>query len=435
MANFSWALLSNTNRVEVPYIKITIGKYTFGTYNKQYLNETTNQGFFKKAKIEYPNYVQDLSIVKINGQVNEYTLRLFYPVRPGDDPNFFEKVFSSVSSSRKIIFTYGDMSAPEYVYRNEQAIITKISTVFNFRQARIEYTLNAVSSAFLNYSGTNTFIHPQGTKVKPSDEIKKLLKNPKYGLTDLFYGMSNYSLYENLHLIADNDQQVQLESKVNISIIDYLKYLVSCMIPIGTKTNQLKLNSFYILTIHDEAENEVINKTSLRTLGGPYFKVTQVDKNVNKPEAYTVTIGYPTANLITDFSIENNENFSLFFDYQEELSKTEMIQRLDDNGEWIEEYSPRIASNNNLHNARPQDKTWWSKVTEYPINASISIKGLLRPAMLMEYIKLDVLFHGQKHISSGLYIITKQVDSISGSGCRTTLSLTRVDAIEQEVSS
>ena len=44
----------------------------------------------------------------------------------------------------------------------------------------------------------------------------------------------------------------------------------------------------------------------------------------------------------------------------------------------------------------------------------------------MEYVRLNVIFHGRKHISSGLYIITKQVDQIDMSGYRTTLSLTRI---------
>ena len=44
----------------------------------------------------------------------------------------------------------------------------------------------------------------------------------------------------------------------------------------------------------------------------------------------------------------------------------------------------------------------------------------------MTHIRLNVYFYGRKHISSGLYIVTKQVDNISTSGFRTTLSLLRV---------
>ena len=32
-------------------------------------------------------------------QGNQYTLQIDYPIRPNDDPNFFEKVFSSVSGT------------------------------------------------------------------------------------------------------------------------------------------------------------------------------------------------------------------------------------------------------------------------------------------------------------------------------------------------
>ena len=68
-----------------------------------------------------------------------------------------------------------------------------------------------------------------------------------------------------------------------------------------------------------------------------------------------------------------------------------------------------------------------TKVTQYPISATLTIQGLLRPAQLMTYLRLNVIFPGgHKHISSGLYIITQQQDNIDGNGYRTTLSLTRI---------
>jgi hypothetical protein len=48
----------------------------------------------------------------------------------------------------------------------------------------------------------------------------------------------------------------------------------------------------------------------------------------------------------------------------------------------------------------------------------------------MTYVKLNVLFYGRKHISSGYYIITKQTDTIDQSGFRTTLNLTRIKGEE-----
>ena len=69
---------------------------------------------------------------------------------------------------------------------------------------------------------------------------------------------------------------------------------------------------------------------------------------------------------------------------------------------------------------------YWTKITEYPISAVITLKGLLRPAILMTRVRLNVYFFGKKHISSGLYIVTKQVDRIDMNGYRTTLNLTRI---------
>ena len=45
----------------------------------------------------------------------------------------------------------------------------------------------------------------------------------------------------------------------------------------------------------------------------------------------------------------------------------------------------------------------------------------------MTYLRLNTIFPGgKKHISSGLYIITKQTDQIDGNGYRTTLELTKI---------
>ena len=77
-----------------------------------------------------------------------------------------------------------------------------------------------------------------------------------------------------------------------------------------------------------------------------------------------------------------------------------------------------------------REKTWWSQVTQFPISATLTLKGLLRAVMLMSYIRVNVYYYGKKHNTSGLYIITKQEDSISESGYTTTLSLTRIQGIE-----
>ena len=419
------SLLSATNRIETPFIKVTIGEFTFGVYEENNLNDVSQEGWYKKANIKYPNYVQSLSITKINGQVNQYSLKIIYPIRPGDDPNFFEKVFSSVSDSRKIVFSYGDLSAPEYIYKNEQAIITKVGTTFDLKGATIAYNVDAISSASLAYSTKRPFAEWYG---KPSERIKWLLNNPNYGLKELFYGMTNSTLVDQLHLIASDDKEVELKRKDNMTSLDYLKYLVSCMIPDDQVATKNISKTFYILTIHDEAENETINNISTRVLGGPYFKISAVTKNVDKPDAYNLTIGYPSGNVITQFAIQNNENYSIYYNWQGKLSSNDYVERVNGRtGEVDRVYSPVISSGNITHSTKPEDITWWSKVTEYPISASITLKGLLRPALLMEYVRLQVLFHGKKHISSGLYIITKQVDTIDFSGYRTQLNLTKIN--------
>lgn len=307
------SLLGSTSRIETPFVKVTFGDidsgYTFGVFQSRGIAEKDASGFYRAARIIYPNYIKSLTVEKINGQVNQYTLSMIYPIRPGDDPNFFEKIFSSISSSRKITFSYGDISVPDYVYRNEQAIITSISNDFNLQGSSISYTITAVSSAVLGYSGSYSFQGYQSKK--PSDLIFEILQQPYYGLTDIFYGMRGKSSEElrALGLIPGDDAAVDIEAKTNISLLEYLKYLVNCMIPAGSQQQ----GSIYAFTVHDEVIGETTHNAKTETLGGPYFQIDRVDKHSEFPGAYELVIGSPSKDIVTAFSLSDRENYSIYY--------------------------------------------------------------------------------------------------------------------------
>lgn len=70
-------------------------------------------------------------------------------------------------------------------------------------------------------------------------------------------------------------------------------------------------------------------------------------------------------------------------------------------------------------------------MTQFPISGTITVQGLLRPATLMQYVRLNVIFPGgHKHTTSGLYIVTKQVDTIDTSGYKTQLTITKLSGDE-----
>lgn len=420
MAN-SRSLLSSQARIQAPWIKVQIGQYSFGVFDKktkQLFSE--NNEFYTSFYIEYPNYIQSLNIVKINGQVNQYNLVIIYPIKPGDDPNFFEKVFSSVSNTRKIVFSYGDSSMPSYVYKDEEAIITGISQQFNLEASSITYTIRAVSSAIVGKTGAYNFMY--SGMHKPSDIIKKVFLNKNYGLQNIFTGMSTSNYND---LISGGDKEVELSPKTNISPIDYINYLVSCMVPAGSRNTSLS-NEIYILTIHDDTVYDKLYNDTI-TLGGPYFKVTKTSTAIEQADAYEVDIGFNTSNIVLSFNIDQNENYSLFYNYNEKLHPETYVRRLNNKGQWEDVYAPLYTSGNSSFSTSVEDITWFTKMTKYPISATLKIQGLLRPAQLMQYLRLNVIFPGgNKHTSSGLYIVTKQTDDINASGYTTTLAITRI---------
>lgn len=426
-------LLSSTSRVSTPFIKVTIGDYTFGVYDKVQFKGYDSQlkEAFRIQKIKYPNYVQELSIQKINGQVNKYTLRMSYPITENDDPNFFEKVFSSVSLTRRITFSYGDLSAPNFMYRNESAIITNVRQNFAPASSVITYTVSATSTGDLASAGTYSF--GGRSYAKPSDVIKELLYNKSYGLQEIFPGMRNRTKVEQFNWIPSNDKPVRLEAKMNTSILDYISYLVNCMSPIDTNNSLIK-NGVYVMIVVDDAENSdgdyVVSHGASKMVvdgSGTYFKIIYVDNQITESGAYSIDIGYPSANVVTDFQIENDETYSIYYDFQQKLNDASYVQRIDDTGNVVDVFAPTIAKGTSQFRATEAEKAWWTKVTSYPIKASVTLKGLLRSAILMTHVRLNVLFYGKKHDSSGLYIITKQTDTVSGSGFKTVLNMVRID--------
>lgn len=412
------SLLSSQARIQVPWVKVTIGDYTFGIFDDKTKSwGKTTAGFYTPFAVQYPQYINSLEVTKVNGQVNTYRLFINYPITQFDDPNFFEKVFSSVSLTRKIVFTYGDAETPAYIYKDEEAIITKIYQSFNLQSSSINYTIEAVSSAALATDGSITIPAPN-KKVKPSDEIKKLFRTNK-SLQKTFTGMKASDLDE---LIAGDDAPVMLESKQNISVVDYINYLTSCMVPAGTGLGVSK--DIYIMNIFDDSITSA-DKTKSRK--GPYFKVSKVSTVMEHSDAYEIDVGINTSTIVRSFSIESNDNYSIYYKYQNLAHPEDYVRRIGADGEWEDVYAPTSMERTNRYSTKSSDQVWWTKVTQFPVNASIQIQGLLRPATLMQYVRLNVIFPGgNKHISSGLYIVTRQVDNIGPNGYATTLGLTRI---------
>ena len=410
------SLLASTNRVEAPFVRVKIGDVVFGVFERQTKKINDKNGVVSKLATQYPNYIQSLSVDKINGAVNKYYLQLVYQITENSDPNFFEKVFGSISDTFRINFTYGDALLPEYVYRDEEAIITKIRNSFSMTEAKITYDIEAVSTSTLSLSGTYTF---PARRAKPSDVVKELIRSTKYHLTDVFKGMKNMSIVEKNNFIASDDRIVQIPTCTNMSILEYLAFIVSYMNPTGSNMNSAIKQNVYSLSTYEDVTNE---------FGGPYFKVQKIQRSqniLNQLCTYNIDIGYPSANVVTSFDVKNDQNWSLYYKYNQELSETDYLKRIDNDGNITNIYSPQLT--NTHFEMNENDSTWWTKVTQYPIEATMKLKGLLRPAVLMQYVKVNVWYYGRKHILSGYYIITSQKDSISESnGYWTTLGLLRV---------
>ena len=167
---------------------------------------------------------------------------------------------------------------------------------------------------------------------------------------------------------------------------------------------------------------------------GPYFKVTKVSTIMDHGDAYEIDIGINTATIVRSFEIDQQENYSIYYEYQNLAHPENYVRRINGDGQWEDVYAPTSMARTNSYNTGVSDQVWWTKATQFPINATIQVQGLLRPATLMQYVRLNVVFPGgNKHLSSGLYIVTRQVDNISPAGYATTLGLTRIKGDQDKI--
>ena len=403
--------------VESPFIIVTIGKYTLGSYTGN--KTTTSLGML--AQVNFPNFVNSLNITKVNGTVNTYTIGIVYQIAPGDDPNLIDKIFSSVSATRKLSLSYGDWRNPASIYKEETALITNVTSSLDMSASKITYTVQCVSDALSLASAVYDF---PAREAKPSDIIKEMLKDVSYGLLSVFKGMVDFQRVLTNGLIASNDKKVKLEARQNMNIIEYLNFLVGAMTPVDSKSEDTIIQAGnYFLAIHDDITN---------ALGGTYFEVKEVKANtkVSNYDVYEVDVGYPGDNFVTQFNLTNNQQYTILYDYAGKIEQTKYIYSIDNNGQLSTQYAPSIARSKSLYKVTEQNKSWWSKVTQFPIEATLTIKGLTRPSILMSQVRINTVMYGQKHISSGLYIITKHQDKLDSNGYTTTLTLLRIGGDE-----
>ena len=410
----STSLLTTPTHVESPFIILKVGNYTFGSYSASGSFEWRNSS----NKVTYPNYMTGIQITKVNGTVNKYVLTMTYQIEAGQDPNLLDKIFGSVGYGT-VYISYGDWNAPSFIYKEEEAIITKLTSQIDFSNSRIVYTMYCTSNALALIGGYYNF---EGQTAKPSDIIYDMVYSQEgmYHLQEMFPGLKSKTNFS--RFIARDDANVELMPKSGIDALSYINYLVSCMSPTTSDPASPIRDGNYYLTICDDISGE---------FGGTYFKVTKVDTNsgaisINNSDVYEVDIGYPGDTLVTSFKVNEDNSWALLYNYSQEVSSNDYVYNIDAQGNVYSSYSPNITTSSSSYKTTETQRNWWTQMTQFPITATLEIKGLLRPAMLMSYVRINALFYGLRHVSSGLYIITKQVDTVDSRGYRTTLSLQRI---------
>ena len=388
-------LLSYPNLVEAPYIEVELNNVTIGGYNNE--------------EDLYPNHIVNLEIDKINGRINQYTINITNQVRQGEDPNFIDSLLSRTGIRNKVKIKYGD-SAYGAFYKEDEAYIIDATFKEDVTNARIDYSIKAVSSIA---EVQETKFNFPAIQSKPSSEIIKLLYDDKKTsrlVKDVLKGMENKQQTLAKGYIPTDDAELFIPGCDEASVEDRLKQLVSYMY------DPISPESSYFLSFEDSGDDNA------------YFKITKVSKTETSNEAikncYYVDIGYPGNSFVTNFSISSDVYWPMFKKYANTIPNYNYD--IDYNGNLITTAVNPLTIDDNFNTHSIKLERWWDFVSSYPISATLTIKGLMKPILLIENVYIHAQFYGKKDIAEGIYTIIGQHDSISGNGYTTTLTLLKV---------
>lgn len=402
-------LLTSMNWVQSPFIVAEIQGVKLGVFSRATKRVQLQNGGMLLDQTIYPNFVQSLRVEKnANGAVNTYTLVLSYQIMEGDDPNFLEKLFSRAKNGRRIKFSYGDMMNPVHAFREEECLISNIKRLIDEQNARIDYTITAVSTTALKIGATFTF---NGRNARPSSVIREIVYDSRYGLLDVLPGMKNREKVEAMGLLNANDIQTTLYAQNGITVLEYLDYLVSNM----KDTTDFIQDGIYMLAFDSDENNE---------LGGAYMKIVKTNEKKNADE-FEVSIGYPGQTDVYDFNLNEDEMYSILYDYTETEEQMSYAREIKNDGSIVSIYKNPIATDPILQKTTNTASTWWTQMVNYPLTATMKIRGLIRPVILTSAVNIKQYFWGQLFTTSGRYIVTKQTDIVDASGYYTELGIMR----------
>lgn len=373
-------LLQFPSLVEAPLVNIDFNGYVIGT-----LGNTGDA---------YPNYITSIDVNKMNGKIHQYTIQLTYGIRLGDDPNLIDELLSSVGYTKPIKILYGDASNPSMLYKEESAFITEVKMNENVGSSSINYTINAISAS-ANLLASQ---HVYPTRVdKPSNIIKEVIRTDK-AIKESFPLMTEAFISQN-HLIPSDDMTIKISGMQDVDAITYINYLTSCM------------------------QSMTGDKTYAVNYCGDYFSIDVISKDGSN-DFYEIDIGYPSS-IVMDFAIKENTYWPAVYEYNASIPG-QWNYSINNSGDVIKRQELNLTKNKRFNVTTMTDAQWWKQVTEYPITAGLTIKGLVKPIILGSYIKINTLFYGEVDLASGLYFVVGQKDTLTSSGYRTTLELLRV---------
>lgn len=383
-----------------PYIEFSVGDFRVSTQK--------NNNYFMQLNIQYTGA----------GTANTVGLELVYVPKPGDDPNFIDKVLDGAVAYKKPCYIrYGYSGSPlllsplyEFIITDYKVSlrdnmiyysITVISSIARFKEYRTDFPIGRDKMRENTDVDGNIYYYSENVAVEVRRTFDEFFKDEGYEtiLDDGVYSNANW---------------INLKPVDNVTVFQYVDTLLDQIEDKETDeavywysfedvANEKKI--YIHRTINKE---EIMVKDHLQSLftfnwgGNPQ----EVDKNAlvySFENSFTGAVNVATIdNLYQDRYVINSAGESI------KIGGLEHVE--------VGDYAKNDITASN--------RRWW-KASSWVYDAQIEIAGIPADIPIGVLITVRPLIYGKEHHTAGVYLITGASSNITSNGFTTNLKLVK----------
>ncbi|MCL2556370.1 MAG: hypothetical protein FWE03_05090 [Firmicutes bacterium] len=136
------------------------------------------------------------------------------------------------------------------------------------------------------------------------------------------------------------------------------------------------------------------NADELNQMGGAFIRLTRTSVATDVTE-FEVDIGYPSITDVFGFQISENNMYPILYDYAGSVEQNQTTREINNEGQVVNVFRNPLAIDPQLQRTTTSSSVWWTQMVRFPVRGTLSIRSLIRPAILTSSVRINQLFYGK----------------------------------------